>query len=150
MMFFGSPLALSALSPLVRYGGVAALGAFASWYATDWYHDAKYARLKLSHAEALAEAQKKVAESESKIGAIREKVTTRYITKTVQVESASKEANRVIETDPTPALTDPRCAWPDSVRDAVNRARATGATGTEPATNDAVRGRAPRDERAPR
>ncbi len=130
MMLFGKSLALSALSPLVRYGSVAALGAFASWYVTDTYHDWKFERAEAKHAayktrvqEATLAAFVAAQKASAAVHEYTSRVIVVYRDRAQQLTAIETEAK--IEIDRSAI---PDCRLPDGVRDKLNSLRGRAAS----------------------
>jgi hypothetical protein len=124
----------------VPYIVAAAFAAFGSWYITDTFADNKYNALVVKHQGEIIKAKEDAKTAEDALEVAKKNVTVRYITRTVAVQTIAKVANDEIArvATETPSLTDPNCAWSDSVRDAVNRARHAGAPDSGPSPAPAV------------
>lgn len=157
MMIFGTSLALSALSPLVRYGAVAALGALASGFVVDWYHDAKLQRVEAAHAaykarvtEATLAAFVAAQKASDAVRNIADSVVVVYRDRITTLKQSESEALNAIAANPLP-----ECRLSDGLRDQINAIRGRAASvvndsyGTKNAVPPAVRsGREPRQPRA--
>jgi len=119
-----------------------------SWRAAAW--DAALQKERREHAEQIARALEETAQANARLAEKSDRVVTIYNTRSQRNNAIVNEVVNVIQSDPTPALHDPRCAWPDGVLDAVNRARAGAETGSAESAEGTVRTSRTREPRVAR